>query len=406
MNNAIKITGLYKRYKRGLSANYFTLRETLASVVRTNIKSSGMINNSEFWALENINLNIKKGEVLGIIGPNGAGKSTLLKILTKITYPTKGRVVLNGKVGSLLEVGTGFHQELTGRENIYLNGAVLGMTKSEINKKFDQIVKFSGVKEFLDTPVKRYSSGMQIRLAFSVAAHLNPEILLVDEVLSVGDVEFQKKCLGKMEEISHESQRTILFVSHNLSAIRKLCTRTIYLKKGKVVADGDTQKVIDKYLSSVSKSSDNLIERKDRVGSGTVLLKRFSLMDDRRRKVKAFVAGNDSYVKLDLKKRISKINSIDIILQIVDGEGSKICTLGNKLSGDKLDVNRNTFVCKLPRLPLTKGDYYTNVIIKVDEEVSDSLTNAFSFKVISENYFETSLLYKNYGKVFVDHSWE
>jgi len=267
------------------------------------------------------------------------------------------------------------------------------------------LIKFSGVKEFLDTPVKRYSSGMQIRLAFSVAAHLDPEILLVDEVLSVGDVEFQKKCLGKMEEISHESQRTILFVSHNLAAIRKLCTRTIYLKKGKVVADGDTQKVIDKYLSSVSKPLDNLIERKDRIGSGTVLLKRFSLMDDRHRKVKVFVAGDDSYIKLDLIKRISKINSVDIILQILDGEGSKICTLGNKLSGDKLDVNRNTFVCKLPKLPLTKGDYYINVTIKVDEEVSDSLTNAFSFKVISENYFESGLLYENYGKVFVDHSW-
>ena len=201
----------------------------------------------EFWALKDVNFEIKRGEVVGIIGRNGAGKSTLLKILSRITEPSEGRVEIKGRVASLLEVGTGFHPELTGRENIYLNGAILGMTRAEIRRKFDEIVAFAEIEKFLDTPVKRYSSGMYVRLAFAVAAHLEPEILIIDEVLAVGDIEFQKKCLGKMQDVAGEG-RTVLFVSHNLGAVRQLCERAIFLLAGSVVAEGEVNSVVERYI--------------------------------------------------------------------------------------------------------------------------------------------------------------
>src|SRR6202011_3565898 len=203
----------------------------------------------DFWALKDVSLEVKRGEVVGIIGRNGAGKSTLLKILSRITDPTKGRIEIRGRVASLLEVGTGFHQELTGRENIFLNGAILGMTRAEIKRKFDEIVAFAEVEEFLDTPVKRYSSGMYVRLAFAVAAHLDPEILVIDEVLAVGDAEFQKKCLGKMAEVA-KGGRTVLFVSHNMGAVTRLCSRAILLSAGRLEMAGDTAAVAGRYMSS------------------------------------------------------------------------------------------------------------------------------------------------------------
>ena len=214
----------------------------------------------EFWALKDVNFEIKEGEVVGIIGRNGAGKSTLLKILSRITEPTAGRVLLRGRVGSLLEVGTGFHPELTGRENIYLNGAILGMTRREIAKKFDEIVAFAEVERFLDTPVKRYSSGMYVRLAFAVAAHLEPDILIVDEVLAVGDAEFQKKCLGKMDDVSRREGRTVLFVSHNMGVIGKLCPSTVWLDRGSIRQNGKTAAVIREYLSQGALNSDLIVK--------------------------------------------------------------------------------------------------------------------------------------------------
>ncbi|MGL4375671.1 MAG: ABC transporter ATP-binding protein, partial [Microcoleaceae cyanobacterium] len=204
----------------------------------------------EFWALKDVSFEIKKGDCIGIIGRNGAGKSTLLKILSRITEPTTGQITINGRVASLLEVGTGFHPELTGRENVYLNGAILGMSKTEIEKKFDEIVEFAEVEKFLDTPVKRYSSGMYVRLAFAVAAHLEPEILIVDEVLAVGDIQFQKKCLGKMQNVSQGEGRTVLFVSHNMDAIQRLCSHSILFQKGHLADYGKTNEVVTRYLSS------------------------------------------------------------------------------------------------------------------------------------------------------------
>ncbi|MBU6231452.1 MAG: ATP-binding cassette domain-containing protein [Patescibacteria group bacterium] len=257
MKPIIEIKNIGKNYKiahqRG---GYIALRDVIMNIlkkpfsfVKAKAKSAmGLASTEEFWALRDINLSVEKGEVIGIIGHNGAGKSTLLKILSQITPPTEGEIVIRGKVGSLLEVGTGFNPELTGRENIFLNGAIIGMTRREIASKFDQIVKFAEVEKFLDTPVKYYSSGMYVRLAFSVAAHMEPDILLVDEVLAVGDAEFQRKCLAKMEEVTHQDGRTIVFISHNLSAVERLCQKTVLLNKGRIEKIGETREVINHYL--------------------------------------------------------------------------------------------------------------------------------------------------------------
>lgn len=250
-DTVIKVEHLGKKYKIGRKEKYLTLRDSLTNAIKLPyelIIGKASLRKEEFWALKNISFEVKKGEVLGIIGKNGAGKSTLLNILARITEPTTGKITLKGKVASLLEVGTGFNQELTGRENIHLNAAILGMKRKEINEKFDKIVDFSGVENFLETPVKRYSSGMRVRLAFAVAAHLESEILLVDEVLAVGDAEFQKKCLGKMEDVAKKG-RTIIFVSHNMGAMQSLTQRVIYLKNGRIEVVGKTREVVEKYMA-------------------------------------------------------------------------------------------------------------------------------------------------------------
>jgi lipopolysaccharide transport system ATP-binding protein len=248
----IRCESLGKQYRIGSSERYKTLRDAIASPFRR-LRSNGQNGNGYIWALHDASFEIKQGEVVGIIGLNGAGKSTLLKILSRITTPTQGHAEIHGRVGSLLEVGTGFHPELTGRENIYLNGAILGMRKSEIDRKFDEIVAFAEVEKFLDTPVKRYSSGMYVRLAFGVAAHLETEVLLVDEVLAVGDAQFQKKCFEKMRDIGTQG-RTILFVSHNMSAVRSICEQALIIEKGAVVAHGGIDDTIDQYLSRIDSS--------------------------------------------------------------------------------------------------------------------------------------------------------
>jgi lipopolysaccharide transport system ATP-binding protein len=280
----IRAEGVGKKYLIGHAAErerYVALRDVLARQA-SNLwrKTAGMARGraivsgdtvEEFWALKDVSFEVKRGEVLGIIGHNGAGKSTLLKIVSRITEPSEGRVTIRGRVASLLEVGTGFHPELTGRENIYLNGAILGMSRGEIRKKFDEIVAFAGVEKFLDTPVKRYSSGMYVRLAFAVAAHLEPEILVVDEVLAVGDAEFQKKCLGKMDEVSRREGRTVLFVSHNMSAIEALCPRSIGLAAGVIVFDGNTNRAIDHYLKMRRSEESATQSRSTQVHEGLVI---------------------------------------------------------------------------------------------------------------------------------------
>ena len=301
----IRVEGLSKRYRIGAIQGYKTFREAIVDaatapfrhlrriLTSTSTMSHQPSANNYIWALKDVSFEVKKGEVVGIIGRNGAGKTTLLKILSRITEPTKGRVELRGRVGSLLEVGTGFHPELTGRENIYLNGAILGMKRAEIKKKFDKIVAFAEIEKFIDTPVKRYSSGMYVRLAFAVAAHLEPEILLVDEVLAVGDASFQKKCLGKMGDVAKEG-RTVLFVSHNMGAINRLCKRTIWLNEGRIVIDGVTEEVVSKYLTSTASMEGQYVWEEGISNVGVDEIKIFS--------VKVF--NNDSRVSstIDVRK--------------------------------------------------------------------------------------------------------
>jgi lipopolysaccharide transport system ATP-binding protein len=250
MTAAVIVEELSKQYRIGeLQGAYGTLRDSLAATARRLVRRDHHRHYEEIWALRDVSFELGEGSVLGIVGRNGAGKSTLLRILTRITTPTTGRATISGRVGSLLEVGTGFHPELTGRENVYLNGSVLGMKRREITKKFSQIVEFAGVEQFIDTPVKRYSSGMSVRLAFAVAAHLEPEVLLVDEVLAVGDAEFQRRCLGRMEDLS-QSGRTVLFVSHQMQAVSQLCDRAIWLERGEILLDGPSSEVVARYLQS------------------------------------------------------------------------------------------------------------------------------------------------------------
>jgi len=306
MSNIIKVENLSKKYrilhaKKG--AKYSTLRDEMTNIFKKPLQylTGKRIEKDSIWALKNINLEIKEGEILGIIGPNGAGKTTLLKILSRIVSPTEGRAVIKGRVGSLLEVGTGFHPELTGRENIYLNGAILGMSKKEIERKFNQIVDFAGVEKFLDVPAKRYSSGMFVRLAFSVAAHLEPDILLVDEVLAVGDAEFQKKSLGRMKEITKNAQRTILFVSHNMTAIRQLCQRTILIENGHILMDGNSEAVIKAYLSRKQNQASTVrfYNNDEAPGDENVRLKAVKLINYTDNSAKLFNIDQDILVEIE-----------------------------------------------------------------------------------------------------------
>ena len=279
-NYSIKVENLSKKFELGVIGTgtlYHTIWGYLEKLKRGKSNQQAI---QEFWALKDINFELAQGDVVGIVGKNGAGKSTLLKVLSRITEPTKGRITINGRVASLLEVGTGFHSELTGRENIFLNGSILGMRKSEIKSKFDEIVAFSGVEKFLDTPVKRYSSGMYVRLAFAVAAHLEPEILIIDEVLSVGDAEFQKKCIGKMSEVSKQG-RTVLFVSHNMEAVNTLCEKAILIEKGQVIQQGTAREIVDLYLSKTFDQGTAVVwEKGKRPGDDVVKLDAVKLISE------------------------------------------------------------------------------------------------------------------------------
>lgn len=335
----------------------------------------------EYWALKDVGFEVKRGEVLGIIGRNGAGKSTLLKILSRITEPTRGRVTLRGRVASLLEVGTGFHQELTGRENIFLNGAILGMTRVEIARKFDEIVAFAEVGEFLDTPVKRYSSGMYVRLAFAVAAHLEPEILIVDEVLAVGDAEFQKKCLGKMDEVSRNHGRTVLFVSHNMEAVLKLCTRAIFLESGAVRHAGDVKTVVPAYLQDKS-SSPRVVDLSTKV--------RATSFTRKARLVKIATSGAEGWsfpfgrslaldLSIDVQPSVSRVEvSVDVSVR-----GFEVMTWTNKCSDIELIVRPglNTFRIEFQHLRLLPGQYTLGLNLGSGRGFEEWVPEAVQFEV-------------------------
>jgi len=323
----------------------------------------GNIDGETLWALKDVSFTVEQGEVLGIIGRNGAGKSTLLKILSRVTAPTSGVVKVKGRIASLLEVGTGFHPELTGRENIYLNGAILGMTKQEIARKFDEIVDFAEIEEFIDTPVKRYSSGMYVRLAFAVAAHLESEILLVDEVLAVGDAEFQKKCLGKMGDVANKEGRTVLFVSHNMGSIQNLCNRTLLINQGKVTENGTTEDVISHYLSGIQAHIDSysLAHRTDRKGTGDLKLIDFYMMNKLGQITSVAQSGDDLLFCFEYETRSGiTCRNVDIGFSLHSiTTDQTLCVFYSSYVGTIFDniPRSGVFQCKLPKFPFSPGRY-------------------------------------------------
>jgi lipopolysaccharide transport system ATP-binding protein len=371
---AITIENLSKRYTIDHQRNSGdALRHAIEGAVRapfawlrSNMQKK--MRQADFWALKDVSLQIKKGEVVGFIGSNGAGKSTLLKILSRITFPTSGRVCMNGRSASLLEVGTGFHQDLTGRENVYLNGAILGMSRAEIAAKFDEIVEFSGVEEFLDTPVKRYSSGMYVRLAFAVAAQLDPEILIVDEVLAVGDAEFRKKCLGKMGNFADRG-RTVLFVSHSTDAIRALCQRCIWMKDGRVHQDGPTDEIIKEYLISVSAGRSTSQETIDY----GLTIQKVTLRNDRGEKCEKFQSGEDLIVEIvyDARERINR----PMIALGVCGTNGTCFTANMLLDGHRPDFLKGSgqITCTFKSIPLLPKQKYTLKMSVRSENVKDMI---------------------------------
>lgn len=369
----------------------------------------------EFWALKDINFGIKEGEVIGVVGRNGAGKSTLLKILSRITHPTTGRIKVRGRVASLLEVGTGFHPELTGRENIFLNGSIMGMTRTEIKKNFDAIVDFSDIEKFLDTPVKRYSSGMYVRLAFAIAAHLQPEILIIDEVLAVGDAKFQAKCLSRMQEVANESGRTILFVSHNMSMIESICSRCILLQSGQIVSDGPTAEIITQFLSQLANDSKAPAHsRTDRNGTGEVMLQSVSVINHSNQATNTVSCGQamsiDVHYKTFAQKKALENGKVTVTIKKLE----RIHTL---LSTWAVDSEPITFEKEgivrfhLDRCPLTSGQYMIDTVIE-DDDFCDILGNAHQFTVVEGNFYGTGRIItpktRNFWKdtgVLTDYSY-
>lgn len=381
----ITVENLSKRYllghrsREGGSDRYTALRDVIAREARNFVRKAVDVSRGrqvvqgdeieEFWALKNVSFEIKQGEVVGIIGRNGAGKSTLLKVLSRITEPTEGRVLLRGRVASLLEVGTGFHPELTGRENIFLNGAVLGMTQREIRKKFDEIVAFAEVERFLDTPVKRYSSGMYVRLAFSIAAHLEPEILIVDEVLAVGDADFQKKCLGKMHTVATKENRTVLFVSHNLQAIQSLCDRVILVDSGAIVMEGAARSVVKQYLAQAQSSNGERVWNCETApGNESLALMAVRVFSSESEPSGTLDSDQDVYVELDFLAR-AEIPSLCVGFDLTNSEGVTLLrTYQTDMPPDRwlpLQVGFNRWRCKIPKNVLNGGDFFVSPRIAI-----------------------------------------
>ena len=366
----------------------------------------------EFWALKDVSLEVKQGDRVAIIGRNGAGKSTFLKILSRITEPTIGRIAIKGRVASLLEVGTGFHPELTGRENIYLNGAILGMSKAEIKRKFDEIVAFAEVEKFLDTPVKHYSSGMYVRLAFAVAAHLEPEILIVDEVLAVGDAQFQQKCLGKMEAVGKEG-RTVLFVSHNMAAVENLCQRALVLHQGKVQYIGSQTEAITQYLRSFSNSLVSIRDRKDRQGSGEVRVVAIELRDEKGNILNAVKSGQTIDIYLYFEN-YSDVNLTNILVGLLVSTQLEfpVFLQHNRLTQESFGTlpSYGAFVCRISRLPLTPSTYKIMYSVManngLDGTYIDALEDAIELTVIDGDFYGSGEVPKSiFGVCLVEANW-
>lgn len=415
-NVAIRCEGLGKHYRIGGRERYRTLRDALADALyaparrlRGGFKGGGggagaAGSENTFWALKNILFDVKHGEVVGVIGRNGAGKSTLLKILSRITRPTEGLVSISGRVGSLLEVGTGFHPELTGRENIYLNGAILGMKKADIERKFDEMVAFAEIGRFLDTPVKRYSSGMYVRLAFAVAAHLEPEILVVDEVLAVGDIQFQAKCLGKMSDVARAG-RTVLFVSHNLAAVEALCDRAILLEAGRIAVDGSVSECITSYLKSgAEESSCPLDRRKDRQGLGNIRLQSVDIDAP-----EGVATGKPFRVRIQLKPAAREHLVVkEIGISVWSEKNVRLISISSEFNGEALEIPVSGWVeCLIPSLPLVEGRYVLNAFVVSQAGLEDYVERITVFTVSTGDFFGSGKsVDPEWGMIAVAHRWK
>lgn len=358
MKPIIEVQNIAKRYQiNHLSAGYLSIRERILDIFRRSGERQ-----EDFWALKDVSFELNPGDSLGIIGRNGAGKSTLLKILSRITPPTRGRILARGRIASLLEVGTGFHPELTGRENVFFNGSLLGMKLREIERKFDEIVDFSGVEKFLDTPLKHYSSGMQLRLAFAVAAFLEPEILVIDEVLAVGDAEFQKKCMGKMNEVSHKEGRTILFVSHNMSAVRTLCSKCILMKSGTIDEAGPTDTVLGKYHAQLETYDfDARQEHKSFILTG------FKIYDEGLREIETFNTNDHISFLVSFSCRMT-VKDFSLAICFNNMNGVRVTSLWSLFQNQKFNLEEGGHVMRIevPVFRLIPGVY--EVIIYAESE--------------------------------------
>lgn len=415
---AISVEGLGKLYRIGsFQGRYPTFRDSVSSAltmpvraIRSLSQRNGHAKRSEsIWALKDVSFEIKRGEVIGIIGRNGAGKSTLLKILSRITDPTEGSADLHGRVGSLIEVGTGFHPELTGRENTYLNGAILGMGRREIDHKFDEIVAFAEVEKFIDTPVKHYSSGMYLRLAFAVAAHLEPEILIVDEVLAVGDAEFQKKCLGKMSHVA-KLGRTVLFVSHNMAAIKALCSEAILLKDGHVLFRGQPEEAINRNLVRDQFEVDQEFQLPRRDSKGPIRFTNVNVLDHLGQKSNVVQSGEKVSIELSYENMDDSKDTVKSVFQIfftaITGERLFVCSTLFNLKTHTVFRANGRLTCLIAKLPLIPGQYTIDVVCNNGSVIEDNVENAKTINVMAGDFFGSGKLPpSSAGWVLVDHSW-
>ena len=406
---AVKVENLGKKYVIGhRGGEYARFNERLTQIGKSILRRlrnpfkpyDVSLELEDFWAVRNVSFELKQGDRLGIIGHNGSGKSTTLKMLSRITTPTEGRITMSGRVASLLEVGTGFHPELTGRENIYLNGSILGMTRAEIRSKFDEIVDFSGVEQFLDTPVKRYSSGMYVRLAFSVAAHLNPEILVVDEVLSVGDAEFQKKCIGKMQDISSDSGKTILFVSHNLKAVQMLCNKGLLLNHGQMMYFGDIESTTAKYIQNRENLSQiPLKERKDRRGSGILRFVSCKAKAADGTTASLIPLGMPFALELEIESQTELSREVHLEVQIYTSTDLKAGSLTFQNLGivPHFKKGLNTVCFQLPRNPFYADQYSINLYVSVNEETADHIIDAAVLKTADGTFQQANVISRSFS---------
>lgn len=411
-NTIIKVEGLSKKYmlNKNVGPKSDTLYGNFINQLK-NVKNIARKNQTEeFFALKDVSFEIEKGDRVGIIGRNGAGKSTLLKILSRITPPTKGKIEYYGRMASLLEVGTGFHGDLSGRENIYLNGSILGMTKTEIDRKFDEIVAFAEIEKFLDTPVKRYSSGMYVRLAFAVAAHLESDILIVDEVLAVGDAAFQKKCLGKMNDISSKEGRTILFVSHQMNTLQALCNKGLVLHKGEVSFNvGNADAAIKHYMELANQTARLLIgDRTDRIGEGKIKIVDISFYN-LNHKIEELITGQSVSIKISYQCRSNfEGNNVNVALAIYGDEGLLYTVLNSENTGATYSnvKDKGEFICNINKLPLMEGNYFINVSVIENGITQDWVQEAIFINVIAGDFYGTGKINPaSHKSILIENTW-